>query len=162
MRCDVPAPPSLATAQELWKLFKAGKLGSNVLISPSNNLPNYKELVRSSKFCLAPWGHGWGNRLGQYMVMGCVPVLVQDGVYQPYQDLLPYDEFSVRIPKARLPHIAEVLASISDDEYRALRAGVAKHWPAFVWHPSWGGQAYNLTMQSLEQRAHNFLGGLFR
>jgi len=63
--------------QELWKLFKSGKLGEDVFISPDNNLKNYKQQVQSSKFCLAPWGHGWGNRLGQYMVMGCVPVIVQ-------------------------------------------------------------------------------------
>eukprot|EP00775_Hariotina_reticulata_P004063 gene4063-4310_t len=147
--------------QELWKLFKSGKFGDKVLVSPENNLKNYKQLVQSSKFCLAPWGHGWGNRLGQYMVMGCVPVIVQDGVHQPYQDLLPYHEFSIRLPKARLPHIAEVLEDISDRDYRRLRAGVAQYWHAFVWHPSWGGQAYNYTMQSLQRRAYDHLAGLY-
>ncbi len=46
--------------------------------------------------------------MGMYMVLGCVPVIVQDGVTQPYQDLLPYHEFSVRLTKARLPHITQV------------------------------------------------------
>lgn len=63
--------------QELWKLYEANKLGDRVLISEKNRLPDFQDLVRSSKFCLAPWGHGWGNRLGLYMVMGCVPVIVQ-------------------------------------------------------------------------------------
>lgn len=48
-----------------------------MLISDKNRLPDFEDLVRSSKFCLAPWGHGWGNRLGLYMIMGCVPVIVQ-------------------------------------------------------------------------------------
>jgi hypothetical protein len=48
-----------------------------VLISDKNKLPDFEDLVRSSKFCLAPWGHGWGNRLGMYMILGCVPVIVQ-------------------------------------------------------------------------------------
>ncbi len=47
------------------------------MISDKNKLPDYEDLVRSSKYCLAPWGHGWGNRLGMYMIMGCVPVIVQ-------------------------------------------------------------------------------------
>jgi hypothetical protein len=63
--------------QELWKLAQSKALGRDVLISDKNRLPNFKELVRGSKFCLAPWGHGWGNRLGLYMTMGCVPVIVQ-------------------------------------------------------------------------------------
>jgi hypothetical protein len=65
--------------QELWKLYEANKLGDRVLISDKNRLPDFQDLVRSSKFCLAPWGHGWGNRLGLYMVLGCVPVIVQVG-----------------------------------------------------------------------------------
>lgn len=95
------------------------------------------------------------------MAMGCVPVIVQDGVYQPYQDLLPYQQFSIRLPKHRLPHIAEVLSSISDEEYIRLRQGVAKYWRAFVWHPKWGGEAYNYTIKSLELRAHNHLAGVY-
>lgn len=63
--------------QELWRLWQADKLGDRVLISDKNKLPDFEDLVRSSKFCLAPWGHGWGNRLGLYMIMGCVPVIVQ-------------------------------------------------------------------------------------
>ncbi|KAF8062027.1 glucuronosyltransferase [Scenedesmus sp. PABB004] len=146
--------------QELWRLFKAGKLGPDVLISDNPKLPDFKQLARSSKFCLAPWGHGWGNTLGLYVVLGCVPVIVQDGVHQPYQDQLPYHEFSVRLPKARLPHVSAVLAAIKPAEYAALRAGLARHWPAFVWHPRAGGQAYNYTISSLRARAHNLLGGL--
>jgi hypothetical protein len=69
-----PPPPR---PQELWKLYQADKLGPRVLISDKNRLPDFEDLVRSSKFCLAPWGHGWGNRLGLYMIMGCVPVIVQ-------------------------------------------------------------------------------------
>jgi hypothetical protein len=65
--------------QELWRLYESNKLGDGVLISDKNKLPDFEDLVRSSKFCLAPWGHGWGNRLGMYMIMGCVPVIVQVG-----------------------------------------------------------------------------------
>jgi hypothetical protein len=72
-----PHPTKTKKNQELWKLAQAKKLGRDVLITDKTKLPNFKELVRSSKFCLAPWGHGWGNRLGLYMAMGCVPVIVQ-------------------------------------------------------------------------------------
>jgi hypothetical protein len=64
-------------AQELWRLWETGALGDRVLISNSSRLPDFEGLVRGSKFCFAPWGHGWGIRLGLYMAMGCVPAIVQ-------------------------------------------------------------------------------------
>lgn len=147
--------------QELWKLYQANKLGDKVLVFDQNRLPDFEDLVRSSKFCLAPWGHGWGNRLGLYMIMGCVPVIIQDGVYQPYHDLLPYPQFSITLSKSRLPSIAQVLGSISDEEYIKLRQGMQQYWRAFVWHPLAGGQAYNYTIQSLHHRVQHHLGGLY-
>ncbi len=46
---------------------------------------NYQQLLLTSTFCLAPYGHGWGLRLIQAVQHGCVPVVVQDSVYQPYE-----------------------------------------------------------------------------
>jgi hypothetical protein len=41
--------------------------------------PWHDDWMRQAKFCLAPYGHGWGIRLSQVMAMGCVPVVVQVG-----------------------------------------------------------------------------------
>lgn len=46
---------------------------------------NYRQLLLTSTFCLAPYGHGWGLRLVQAVQHGCIPVVVQDSVYQPYE-----------------------------------------------------------------------------
>ncbi len=43
---------------------------------------DYYTDIRSSKFCLSPYGHGWGIRTNIYMAYGCVPVIIQDHVYQ--------------------------------------------------------------------------------
>jgi hypothetical protein len=62
----------------VWELYKQGKLGANVTIL--DKMPKsveYEKQVANSKFCLAPYGHGWGIRLSRYMSLGCVPVLVQ-------------------------------------------------------------------------------------
>jgi hypothetical protein len=64
--------------QELWALYNSGKLGADVTIldrvPPS---PQYETLVGTTKYCLAPYGHGWGWRLSAYMALGCVPVILQ-------------------------------------------------------------------------------------
>jgi hypothetical protein len=82
-------------------------------------------------------------------------------VYQPYEGLIPYHEFSVRLPKSRLQHIADILKAIPDEQYKALRMGMRKYWPAFIWHPGYGGLAYNYTISSLQQRLNDMLGHQF-
>jgi hypothetical protein len=39
--------------------------------------PSYEELFLQSKFCVAPYGHGWGLRLPIAMFFGCIPVIMQ-------------------------------------------------------------------------------------
>jgi hypothetical protein len=51
------------------------------------------------RFCLAPYGWGWGVRLSQIILAGCVPVIIQPHVFQPFEDLLDYSQFSVRLPR---------------------------------------------------------------
>lgn len=50
---------------------------------------------------------------------------LQDGVYQSYEDLLPYSQFSVRFPRSRIPAIVKLLSDTTDQEYLQLRAGVS-------------------------------------
>ena len=38
--------------------------------------------MRASVFCLAPSGHGWGNRIVHAMVTGCIPVIIQVRAYR--------------------------------------------------------------------------------
>ena len=72
-----------------------------------------------SVFCLAPSGGGWGIRIVNAMLNGCIPVIIQaasphdplstrrqapsltplpwqDGIHQPGDDVLPYLDFSAR------------------------------------------------------------------
>jgi hypothetical protein len=64
--------------QELHKRFGNGR-HPNVTIH-EGRFDNYSAAVRGSKYCLAPSGHGWGIRLSQYMLQGCVPVIIQVGL----------------------------------------------------------------------------------
>ena len=40
---------------------------------------------------------GWGWRLSLAMLTQCVPVIIQPNVTQPFEELLPYDDFSLRL-----------------------------------------------------------------
>ncbi|KAI8471154.1 MAG: exostosin family-domain-containing protein [Monoraphidium minutum] len=121
----------------------------------------YVSELRAARFCLAPYGHGWGVRLSEAVAAGCVPVIVQDGVQQPYEDLLPYAAFSLRLPTPGLPQLLDALAAVTPDHYSRLRAGLGAHWRAFLWGPAAGGRAYEVTVASLRRRATAALGGQF-
>ncbi|KAG2488194.1 hypothetical protein HYH03_013188 [Edaphochlamys debaryana] len=105
-----------------------------------------------SKFCLAPSGYGWGVRLTDAMVTGCVPVIIQDHMYQALWDVLPYEEFSIRISRTDLHRIVEILDLVTPEQLIKLQEGVAKWNSAFHWHEDLGGLAYNYTVMSLKRK----------
>ena len=91
----------------------------------------------------------------QLAVVGCVPLIIQDRVFQYFEDVLPYEEFSVRLSNADLPRLREILDAVTDEQHAALVEGMRKYWPAFVWDREAGGQAFEYTMLSLWRRSQN-------
>ncbi|PSC74977.1 exostosin-like glycosyltransferase [Micractinium conductrix] len=121
---------------------------------------DYTGRLRASKFCLAPYGFGYGMRLPQALISGCVPVIIQDHVFVPYQDILSYEDFSIRLSNDDLPHIREILKGVSEEQYRQLLDNVLKVAAAFSWDAERGGRAFDFTIASL-RRKHMNLKALF-
>lgn len=53
--------------------------------APPSQVEDYQTAQRESKFCLAAYGWGWGVRLHQAILAGCIPVIVAEHVFQPYE-----------------------------------------------------------------------------
>ncbi|PNH00896.1 putative glycosyltransferase, partial [Tetrabaena socialis] len=115
-----------------------------------------------ARFCLCPLGYGWGIRVTQALHTGCVPVLVQDHVYPAFWDLVPYEQFSVRINRHNLHRIFDLLEAITPEQLEDLQQGLAKWHKHFVWHTDVGGLAYNNTVSSLHRRLTHMWTALFR
>ena len=106
------------------------------------------ELYERSRFCLAPSGEGFGDRLATAVLAGCVPLIIQPAVRQPYDELLPYDRFALRVGADRVPHLHEILAAVTPTEHAAMRAAARHFARAFDWvRPA--GQAYAMARYSL-------------
>jgi Exostosin family len=84
-------PQELAEWAERWNLDK-----EQWRINPITSRHKYGEELHNALFCFTPYGHGWGIRMIQTTSMGCIPVIVQDHVFQYYEDVLPYWKFSIR------------------------------------------------------------------
>lgn len=126
-----------------------------------DHVDNYPEAMRGSKFCLAPYGHGWGIRMNFIMTTGCVPVIIQENVFQPFEDVLPYEEFSIRLNNEDIPSLPQILRSVSQETLESLQKGVSKYWPAFVWSSEQGGKAFDYTILSLRRRHLNLKSKYF-
>ncbi len=46
---------------------------------PQGSIAEYHQLLQHCKFCLAPYGYGYGMRLIEAVAFGCIPVIVQVG-----------------------------------------------------------------------------------
>ncbi|PNH05450.1 hypothetical protein TSOC_008269 [Tetrabaena socialis] len=96
-----------------------------------------------SRFCFAPQGQGWGVRLSQAVISGCVPVLVHDHTYP-------------------LHRLLDMLDDITPAQVAALQDGLAAVHRAFFWQPEAGGRAYEHTLLSLHRRLTNMWTALFK
>ncbi len=81
--------------------------------------------------------------------------VVQDHVYQPFEDVLPLHKFTVRLSVRDVPDIIPILRSYSDEQILAMRLAMAAHWSAFLWPREAGGRAYEYTIKALRLRLHN-------
>ena len=91
----------------------------------------------------------------QVIVSDCVPLIIQEHVYQYNEDVLPYEEFSIRLNNADIPRLREILGNVTDAQYSKLLEGVRKYWPAFVWEREAGGKAFEYTILSLKRKWMN-------
>ncbi|GAX86293.1 hypothetical protein CEUSTIGMA_g13705.t1 [Chlamydomonas eustigma] len=122
----------------------------------------YDDLFLDSKFCVAPYGFGWGLRLSIAVTHACIPVIIQDHVHQPFEDILPYQQFSVRLRVKDVPSIVSILRSYSDEQLAVMRYELGKHWAAFLWPREAGGLAYNYTIKALRKRMYNYAAEYYR
>lgn len=120
----------------------------------------YEKNFASSTFCIAPTGSGWGRRVNMAMQWGCIPVIVQDNIEQPFSDILPYDQFSVRVPKADIPKIPDIVKAIAPEKLERMRQQLACAARTMQWSSVLGSDfgeggehdAFAMVMLTLQHR----------
>ncbi|XP_020526336.1 uncharacterized protein LOC18439978 isoform X2 [Amborella trichopoda] len=135
---------SMGTRQKLAAEFgstpnKAGKLGeqhaSDVIVSPLRS-DNYHGDLASSIFCGVLPGDGWSGRMEDSVLQGCIPVIIQDGIFLPYENMLNLDSFAVRIHENDIPNMVNILRAINETERELKLANVQNIWQRFLYRDS--------------------------
>ncbi|GMY14183.1 putative glucuronoxylan glucuronosyltransferase f8h [Fagus crenata] len=118
---------------------KEGKLGKqhaeDVIVTPLRSA-NYHEDLASSVFCGVFPGDGWSGRMEDSILQGCIPVVIQDGIFLPYENVLNYESFAVRIREDEIPNLMKILRGFNETEIEYKLANVRKIWQRFLYRDS--------------------------
>lgn len=135
---------SMGIRQKLAEEFgstpnKDGNLGKqhaeNVIVSPLRS-ESYHEDLASSVFCGVMPGDGWSGRMEDSILQGCIPVVIQDGIYLPYENVLNYESFAVRILEDEIPNLIKILQGFNETEIENKLTSIQKIWQRFLYRDS--------------------------
>lgn len=79
------------------------------------------EIVRSV-FCLCPLGWApWSPRLVESVALGCVPVIIADGIRLPYETTVPWSEISLTVREKDVAKLGAVLDKVAATNLSAIQ-----------------------------------------
>ncbi|KAM7524539.1 hypothetical protein LguiA_014441 [Lonicera macranthoides] len=135
---------SMGIRQKLAEEFgsspnKEGKLGKqhadDVIVTPLRSNHYHVDLA-SSIFCGVMPGDGWSGRMEDSVLQGCIPVVIQDGIFLPYENVLNYESFAVRIREDEIPNLINILRGMNETEVEFKLANLKKIWQRFLYRDS--------------------------
>lgn len=82
----------------------------------------YQSEIARAKFCLCPRGWApWSPRLVESVALGCVPVIVADGIRLPFPDAVPWADISLTVAEADVDELGDVLEHVAATNLTAIQ-----------------------------------------
>ena len=120
---------SFGIRQQLHTLFR-DREAEGIVVSDKHSAHYLEEMLRSV-FCGVFPGNGWGH-IETPILLGCIPVVVQDDILTPWETVLNFSAFAVRIPRNQLPQLPQILRAIPPERVRAMQAALSRVWERFT------------------------------
>lgn len=74
----------------------------------------YQSEILRSTFCLCPLGWApWSPRLVESVVLGCVPVIIADGIELPFSSAVPWADISVTVAEKDVGKLGSILEHVA-------------------------------------------------
>ena len=113
----------------------------------------YSHDLARSEFCIVPpGGDGWSSRVDDAVRHGCIPVIIMDNVHMPFESVLDYTTFAVRVPEADVERTDEILRNISVDARERMREAMRGLWLRYTY-----AQAFLDAPNFLDRLPHDHL-----
>lgn len=81
-------------------------------------------------------GWGWGQRVFEAVLSGCIPVVMQSDNAQPFEHILPWRRFAVLLNESHIPSLHEILAAIPQARVEAMQRTLSCVWPRLTFFSS--------------------------
>ena len=147
---------SLGMRQALFEAYGGARGGRHRILVANRSIA--ERTWHRAKSCLAPAGDGWGIRVGKSVLSNCVPLVAQPFVLQPFEDVLSYERFALRLSLDQVDELPRILGRVNGSKLAAMRRELQRVRAAFVWGE--GGKAYEYTLLAMCHRAVELLGSL--
>lgn len=111
--------------------------------------------MTSARFCLAPEGgvEGWSLRLFDAISQGCIPVIIADAWELPFQELLNWSKFSIKLLERDADEVVELLKGIPQSAVEAKSRELSRVAERFRWHSAWErDDAFDTLLRVLDRR----------
>ena len=127
---------SFGIRQQLCMLFEdqpgSSRWRSQGIVVSGKHSRAYLDEMMSSIFCGVFPGNGWGH-IETPILLGCIPVVVQDAILTPWENVLDFSSYAIRIPRSDLGRIPEILRAVSNATISRMQRAMARVWERFTY-----------------------------
>ena len=94
---------------EIWRKFN----GDRRFYLQRRRFAGYQTEIARSVFCLCPLGWApWSPRLVESVALGCVPVIIADGIRLPFPSAVKWPEISLTVPEKDVGKLDMILERV--------------------------------------------------
>ncbi|XP_050213954.1 probable glucuronoxylan glucuronosyltransferase IRX7 [Mercurialis annua] len=95
---------------EIWRKFN----GDRRFYLKRQRFAGYQSEIARSVFCLCPLGWApWSPRLVESVALGCVPVIIADGIRLPFPDAVPWRDISLTVAESDVAKLGRILDHVA-------------------------------------------------
>ncbi|KAG2488688.1 hypothetical protein HYH03_012689 [Edaphochlamys debaryana] len=121
-RCDENDPHADFSGGVRQQVFEHHHAREGFTLVPEERESEAVQAMSSHTFCLSVPGAGFDSRAVLAVLLGCVPVTIGDGILQPFEPELPWQDFSVHVPEADIPRLHTLLGAMPLERVQAMQA----------------------------------------
>ena len=122
---------SLGIRQQVCSLYQGPKWESQGVVVSDKHSGKYLEEMMSATFCGVFPGNGWGH-IETPILLGCIPVVVQDEILTPWENVLNFTSFAIRLPRNQLHRMIDILKAIPQERIKQMQAKLSVIWERFT------------------------------